>query len=491
MRNSFSIRLLLSLAFCATATTPAAAQFSSKLGYTFTPDLTGAVPTLHVELTFDGNSAGTTTLVLPTTWAGQIDLFKSIENLRSLDPAGTVTATKSPGKVQVRYPPNRPVRIAYDLVTDWTGSLRHPKEFRALVQSSHVIFNGQNGLVYPELAQTASVRVTFAWKNLPGGWIVASSFGFRTNHQKFNGEWHEIHDGMFAAGDFRFTRVQNSGERLILAARGVWVFPDKQAAEEIMSLFRVEREFWHERKPNSFLVVLTPYDQDLGSSDGSGFTNSFLLYLSRKQTFLTDEESQLAHEIFHAWNPYRIGIALGDETQWFTEGFTRYYQDRILLWAELIDYPQYLERLNRIIATYWSSPGRNWTEAAWDARKETHRAEYELPYSRGAMIALWVDQRIRVDSGGRSTLDERMLSLVRRKPEVPLTTHYLLSVFSQGMSSKDAAALRSLVLDGVTIPLPASLANNCGDLTRTEDSNPYYVFSAGRFDDQFVSRVGR
>jgi predicted metalloprotease with PDZ domain len=491
VRNSFSIRLLFSLAFCATAITSATAQSKTKLAYTFTPDVSRTIPTLHVELTFDGNPAGSSILILPTTWAGQVDLFKSVVNLRSLDPADIVTATDSPGRVQARYPPNRPVRIAYDLVSDWTGSLRHPKEFRPLVQSSHVIFNGQNGLVNPQLAPNDRVRVTFTWKNLPNEWVVASSFGTQTNRQKFNGEWHEIHDGLFAAGDFRFTRVRSSGQRLILAARGSWVFPDTQAAEEILSLFRVEREFWRERKPNSFLVVLTAYDQDLGSSDGTGFTNSFLLYLSRKQTFLTNEKSQLAHEIFHTWNPYRMGIVSGDETQWFTEGFTRYYQDRILLRAGLIDYPQYLERLNRTVAAYWSSPDRNWTQAEWVARKETHQAEYELPYSRGAMIALWVDQKVHQNSGGSSSLDERMLSLVRNKRDVSLTTDYLLSALSKGMSAEDAAALRSFVVDGVTIPLPESLAGDCGDLTRPQDSSPYYVLSAGRCENQLASRVGK
>jgi predicted metalloprotease with PDZ domain len=486
-----SVRFVLALACCFAATMVAAAESPPKLAYIFTPDLKGPIPTLHVDLIFEGNSAGSSTLILPTTWAGEVDLFKSVTNLRSADRNIAVTATNNPGNFLVRYPPNQKVWITYDLVSDWTGQLRHPKEFRPLVQSSHVIFNGQNGLVHPELAPSARVRANFSWKNVPSSWSVASSFGTQTNHQKFNGEWHEIHDALFAVGDFRFTRVQSSGQRLILAARGSWVFPDKQAAEEIVSLFRVEREFWREHKPNSFLVVLTPYDQDVGSSDGTAFTNGFLLYLSRKQTFLTDEKSQLAHEVFHTWNPYRMGITSGDETQWFTEGFTRYYQDRILLRAGLTDYPQYLERLNQIIAVYWSSPDRNWTQAEWVTRKETHHAEYDLPYSRGAMIAMWVDQRIREGSESHSSLDERMLSLVRSKPDIPLTTDYLLSVLSKGLSPEDAVALRSFVLDGVTIPLPERFADNCGNLKRPPDSNPRYVPSAERCHDQFASRTGK
>lgn len=83
------------------------------------------------------------------------------------------------------------------------------------------------------------------------------------------------------------------------------------------------------------------------------------------------------------------------------------------------------------------------------------------------MIALWVDQRIRQQSGGRRSLNERMLSLVRSRPDVQLTTDDLLRVLSKGRSSGDAAALRSFVLDGVTIALPARLAENCGEFRAT------------------------
>ena len=115
-----------------------------------------------------------------------------------------------------------------------------------------------------------------------------------------------VYDAIFSAGDFRLTQIESGGERLTLAARGSWIFSDRQAANEILNIFRLERQFWGETKPNRFLVILVPYDQDLGSSDGTVFTGVFLLYLSRKQTFLTDEKSRLEHEVFHTWNPYRM-----------------------------------------------------------------------------------------------------------------------------------------------------------------------------------------
>lgn len=456
------------------------AQSGLKLEYSLTPDVSAPKPVLHVELAFKGDSSGATTLILPTNWAGERDLFKSIQNLRSLDKECTLAATDRPESILLHYPPKRKVRITYDLVSDWTGGLRHPKEFRALVKETNLIFNGQNGLVHPYLDQNDLARVSFLWKNLPDDWKIASSFGANGYHHRFRGPWHEVQTAIFAAGDFRLTHVRHGGESLTLAARGTWIFSDLQAAKEIANIFRVEREFWGERKRNSFLVVLAPYDQDLGSSDGTVFNHAFLLYLSRKQTFQANEKSLLAHEIFHAWNPYRMGIVSGEDTEWFTEGFTHYYQDRILLQAKLIDYAEYLERLNQIVTEYWSSPDRNWTQEEWLERNETHDAEYELPYARGAVVALWVDQRIRQNTAGKSSLDGRMFSLLQRKPSRHLNSDFLLSVLSKGMSNDDAVALRSFVEQGKTIPLPERLAFDCGNLIQADGAGPHYTVGAGQ-----------
>jgi predicted metalloprotease with PDZ domain len=463
----------LILALCIGSTLISATERPVVLRYTFTPDFATSGPSLHVVLTFHGSATGNSKLILPTTWAGQRDLFNAIRNLKSEDSTTVIKTTDSDGVRVLEYPPNSTVRISYDLMNDWTGSLRHPKEFRVVVQNTHAIFNGQNGLVHPEIGQTDQVETNFRWHKLPRNWIVASSFGIDRSGQHFKGEWRLVHDAIFSAGDFRFTQLESDGETLTLAARGSWIFSDQQAANEILSIFRVERKFWGETKPNQFLVILTPYDQDLGSSDGTGFSSAFLLYLSRKQTFLTYEKSLLAHEIFHTWNPYRMGRTNGEATEWFTEGFTQYYQDRILLQAGILSYPQYVDRLNQIVADYWSSPDRNWSQKQWLERNHTGNSESELPYKRGAMIALWLDQRIRKNSANESSLDDRMFALLE-SPEKQLSTDVLIASLTKDLPKQDTASLHSFVEDGATVALPAELEPNCGLLIFENDGNPHY-----------------
>jgi predicted metalloprotease with PDZ domain len=274
------------LAVCIGASPAAATEKPLILSYTFTPHFRTSGPSLHIVLTFQGSGTGSSRLLLPTTWAGQRDLFNAIRNLKSEDSTTAIKPGESDGVRILQYPPKSKIRISYDLMDDWTGSLRHPKEFRVVVQKTHAIFNGQNGLIHPEIGQMDPVDTTFRWRKLPRNWRVASSFGTGKNDQHFKGEWRMVYSAVLSAGDFRLTQLESSGETLTLAARGSWVFSDRQAVDEILSIFRVERQFWGETKPNQFLVILTPYEQDLGSADGTAFTNAFLLYLSRKQPSL-------------------------------------------------------------------------------------------------------------------------------------------------------------------------------------------------------------
>jgi len=455
-----------------------AAEKPVILRYTFTPDFATSGSSLHVVLTFQGSEAGNSKLILPTTWAGQSDLFKAVRNLKSEDSITVIKNTDADGVRILQYPPKSTIRISYDLMNDWTGSLRHPKECRVVIQNAQAIFNGQNGLIHPEIGQTDQVETDFRWHKLPRNWIVASSFGTGRRSQRFKGEWRMVYDAIFSAGDFRLTQTEISGERLILAARGSWIFSDRQAANQILDIFRVERQFWGETKTNRFLVILTPYEQDFGSSDGTVFTSAFLLFLSRKQTFLTDEKSLLAHEVFHTWNPYRMGSTSGEATEWFTEGFTQYYQDRILLQAGLLSYPEYVDRLNQIVTSYWSSPDRNWSQTQWLERKQTGKPEYELPYKRGAIIALWLDQRIRKNSLNERSLDDRMFALLK-SPEKILSTDILIASLAKGLPLEDSTALRSFIEDGATVTLPEELEPDCGLLVVENNGSPHYKPSNG------------
>lgn len=74
-----------------------AAEKPVILRYTFTPDFATSGSSLHVVLTFQGSEAGNSKLILPTTWAGQSDLFKAVRNLKSEDSITVIRNTDADG----------------------------------------------------------------------------------------------------------------------------------------------------------------------------------------------------------------------------------------------------------------------------------------------------------------------------------------------------------------------------------------------------------
>jgi predicted metalloprotease with PDZ domain len=71
--------------------------------------------------------------------------------------------------------------------------------------------------------------------------------------------------------------------------------------------------------------------------------------------------SLLAHEVFHTWNPYKLGWirSPAEGIYWFTEGFTTYYQDLLLWRAGLLSLEGYIQAVNRVLRDYFQSHAKN------------------------------------------------------------------------------------------------------------------------------------
>ena len=366
----------------------------------------------------------------------------------------------SPGEKQLKARPGSWVTFSYDLVSDYSGRFRNPAQHRAVLDPEYFLFNQQNALIGPEFADNEIVKATFDWRMLPAGMPFFSSFGAGNRLQKVSAPWFRIKDAIFAGGKFRVLRSTQRGRTLILAIRGQWSFTDAEAFALIHKIVDTENNFWHTVPLPYYLVTLAQFDRDEGSSGGSGFTNAYMLFLSRKDTLNAGRIILIAHEVFHHWNPGSMGPS-NDSVQWFYEGFTYYYEGVIPLRSGLISYADYLKSLNEHLSEYELSPLHDISNAAWLEVDHTSGAGYRLSYARGAAIALWADARIREHTAGKSSLDNVLFDLVnsvrRESNPPPLTAERIFAAFQPYLSTDDLAKLRSFALDGATVPLPARL----------------------------------
>ena len=138
----------------------------------------------------------------------------------------------------------------------------------------------------------------------------------------------------------------------------------------------------------------------------------------------------VSHEYFHTWNVKRIkpaafvpyNFARENHTQllWIFEGFTSYYDELFLLRSGVIDQRDYLTALGKQISSVWATPGRHKqsvAQSSFDAWTRYYKQDENSPnaivsyYSKGALIALGLDLKIRHDSGHRFSLDDVMRAL--------------------------------------------------------------------------------
>lgn len=192
---------------------------------------------------------------------------------------------------------------------------------------------------------------------------------------------------------------------------------------EVVALFGVTpfEQYWH-------LYQLVPYP--FGHAVEHEASASYVL---SDGIFRTDQGyrgflSVTAHELFHAWNvkrirpaalwPYDYSTPQLTGLHWVTEGITSYYDTLVLARAGLITPEEYYEALADNIQSLQSTPGRKVTSASlasltsWFSGYGGGNPNQSISfYTKGALLGLLLDLRIRDQTDGQRSLDDVMRRL--------------------------------------------------------------------------------
>jgi predicted metalloprotease with PDZ domain len=137
----------------------------------------------------------------------------------------------------------------------------------------------------------------------------------------------------------------------------------------------------------------------------------------------------VSHEYFHSWNvkrmkpaaftPYDLSSETYTDLLWVFEGVTSYYDDLALVRSGLIGEKSYLELLGQTITRVLRGSGRlhqSVAESSFDAWTKFYKQDANASnaivsyYAKGALIALALDLKLRVETDGRISLDDVMKS---------------------------------------------------------------------------------
>ena len=121
--------------------------------------------------------------------------------------------------------------------------------------------------------------------------------------------------------------------------------------------------------------------------------------------------------------PYRLDRRNHTRLLWVFEGITSYYQELMLLRSGVIGVSAFLQRSGELLTRVYRMPGRfkqSLAESSFDAWDVLYRPEPHHPnttisyYTKGALVALALDLKLRLETAGRTSLDDVIRELWRR-----------------------------------------------------------------------------
>ena len=208
-------------------------------------------------------------------------------------------------------------------------------------------------------------------------------------------------------------------------------FDGTRAARDFETLVQAQRAMWGSLPYDKYVVLNIA--TILAGQPGGGLEhlNSTMLMVSPNATrtrpaYLAWLEL-LSHEFFHVWNVKRLRpVELGPfdyehevytRSLWIAEGITEYYSLLLLHRSGLSTIEELLDGLSNEIDTLQTTPGRlvnSAADASFDAWIKYYRPDENSVnsaisyYTKGVVIGLLLDARIRKATGGTRSLDDAM-----------------------------------------------------------------------------------
>ena len=309
-------------------------------------------------------------------------------------------------------------------------------------------FNGPCVFVLPEGLEAEPIEVTLEPPpQLPcAEWRVATALeadklderGFGTYRA---GDYDELLDHPVEIGDFESVEFEAAGvpHRLVIAGR--FESDLERIAADLAQLCAAQIEFFGKPAPfDRYLFLGLAVGEGHGGLEHRASTSLIFgrddLPKAGEAGPSRDYQRFLAlasHEYFHTWHvkrtkpaafmPYRLDRRNHTRLLWVFEGITSYYQELMLLRSGVIGVTAFLQRLGELLTRVFRMPGRfkqSLDAASFDAWDVLYRPEPHHPnttisyYTKGALVALALDLKLRLDTAGRASLDDVVRELWRR-----------------------------------------------------------------------------
>lgn len=262
---------------------------------------------------------------------------------------------------------------------------------------------------------------------LPKNWSVSCSSmrRGRGEHNYIAENYDEVVDSPIVAGNVVINEFEVAGVPHFLVNVGQTIdFDWETAIKDLTKMVKEHHSLWGEVPYDRYYFITV-----FGGGGGLEHDNCTLMMVPRLD--IRDRANYrgwlnlASHEFFHTWNIRRLRpkvlVDYDYENEvytpslWIAEGLTSYYEDLLLVRAGLFDRDEFIQSISRSIQQLQRTDGRlvqSLRDSSHDAWIKFYRPESNSPttqisyYTKGAIVSLLLDTRIRVATEGEKCLDD-------------------------------------------------------------------------------------
>lgn len=441
-------------------------QDKNSIVYSISAVIKDSVPMLKVEATFDANKTGVTDLFYDNTTWGNKNLFNCIVELRLIKEKGMVTIEKDSSRIRIKHAPElKRLHFEYFVKQDTKGDLNGENYYRPVIQKDYFHVFALELFVKPDADEEALFDITLVWENFPQDYTIYNSYGPTQRVQKLTDITMDTFlQAICLGGDYRVQQLKARNQNVSFVTRGAYTTLDENAIVAMLdeTVTGLDR-FWKKEDDSFFTVILSLVDVDYtGSTNGgTGLYNSFDAFSTDNQFSSIEQLVNLFnHELNHQWIGLEIANANEEEQYWFSEGFTTYYTAKLVAKNKIsqMDGSFFVNEMNAIIKQHYSSEVKNAPNSAITTETFWGDPNYEkIPYNRGALFALYLDQKIQKASSQKWSLDDVLRAMLKdaRESGQKLTHSYFVQTVNRFVKDDIQKDFKRHIEDGEVLELAA------------------------------------
>lgn len=260
------------------------------------------------------------------------------------------------------------------------------------------------------LNENDKVSVVINWINLNKDFKTLSSYG-ANKKINFKTTMPELLHAIYVAGNIRLYDIGSKSQPIFLSLYGNFDINDKKIKSDLKEIINSQRKFFGDSDFPYYAISLIE-GENPNSMGGTNLYNSFTAFLPKKM----DREGYyilFAHEHLHNWIGGKISNDTGEDERlnyWWSEGFTDFYSRLIALRSGGIDKKTFINEVNEFLQAYYLSPLNQEPNSRIKTDFWNNRDIEKLPYYRGFVFALYLNNIIKMENPNNS-LDDVMHNL--------------------------------------------------------------------------------